>query len=357
MVTSATVESIFMRSLRKEKTNRTPVWLMRQAGRYMKEYRAIRERMSFLELCKDSDLASEITVFAVEELGVDAGIIFADILLPLEPMGLGLRFVKGDGPVIDNPIGEVSDIERLPSFSPSEDLAFVLKAIAKTTASLRSTPLLGFAGAPFTLASYAIEGGSSRNYERTKKLMYCEPDAWERLMVYLRDMTATYLEAQIDAGASAVQVFDSWVGCLSPFDYQRFVLPHMQALIERVKRKAPVIYFGTSTSGLLELFAKTGADCLGVDWRIELGDALRLIGEGTAVQGNLDPLVLFATESEIERQAKHILDQAAGRNGHIFNLGHGVLPGTPVDHVKHLVEYVHGYEPEHKQDCERDSAS
>ncbi len=334
-----------LQTLAHQSTSRTPVWLMRQAGRYMPQYRDIRSKVSFLDLCKDSDLACEVTVFAVNELGVDAGIIFADILLPLEPMGVGLAFVKGDGPVIERPLRSVEDIDRLPDFDVSGELHYVLTAIEKVVKEFAGkTPLIGFAGAPFTLASYAIEGGASRNYERTKRLMYCEPHAWARLMEYLCDFTTRYLNCQIKAGADVVQIFDSWVGCLSPADYETYILPHMQKLISGVKG-APLIYFGTSTGGLLELFSRVGATAIGVDWRVDLYKAWQKIGFETVIQGNLDPVVLLSTKEEIQKQARNILNRAGGRRGHIFNLGHGILPDTPVENVKYLVEVVHQFVP------------
>ncbi|MBX9668005.1 MAG: uroporphyrinogen decarboxylase [Candidatus Obscuribacterales bacterium] len=341
MVSTSQLDSVFIKSLKRELVNYTPVWLMRQAGRYQKEYRDIRSRVGFLELCKSPELACEVTVMAVEQLGVDAGIIFADILLPLEPMGLGLRFEKGGGPVLDNPIQAVKDVEALQEVVPERDLDYVLQAIALTARALDGkTPLIGFAGAPFTLASYAIEGGGSRNYERTKRLMYNEKEAWDALMRRLSSLTGAYLIAQIKAGASAVQIFDSWVGCLSPSDYSTYVLPHMKELIAAVKGRAPIIYFGTMTSGLLPLMSQTDAEVIGVDWRIDLDEGWRLIGE-KGIQGNLDPIVLQSDRDEIKRQTKIILDKAAGRAGHVFNLGHGVLPETPPDNVKYLVEIVH----------------
>ncbi|MDZ4832918.1 MAG: uroporphyrinogen decarboxylase [Candidatus Melainabacteria bacterium] len=342
MVSTQIKNTEFIKCLKKQPTSYTPVWLMRQAGRYQSEYREIRSKVGFLELCKTPELASEVTVRAVEQLGVDAAIIFADILLPLESMGLGLRFAQGDGPVLDNPIVNVADVEALPDFDPKDDLAYVMLAIEKTCKELDGkVPLIGFAGAPFTLASYAIEGGGSRNYEKTKSLMYREPAAWDLLMRKLVKMTIKYLQAQVDAGASAIQIFDSWVGALSPRDYAHYVLPHMQDLISGLKGRAPIIYFGTMTNGLLSLMAKTDADVLGVDWRIDLDYAWDLIGHDKGIQGNLDPLVLFAGKEEIEKQTRVILDQAAGRPGHVFNLGHGVLPATPVENVKYLVELVH----------------
>ncbi len=342
MVSTQIKNSEFIKCLNKESTSYTPVWIMRQAGRYQSEYREIRAKVGFLELCKTPELAAEVTVRAVEQLGVDAAIIFADILLPLEPMGLGLRFAKGDGPVLDNPIANVADVEALPDFDPRDELSYVVKAIETTCRELDGkVPLIGFAGAPFTLASYAIEGGGSRNYEKTKSLMYREPAAWDLLMRKLVNMTVKYLRAQIDAGASVVQIFDSWVGSLSPRDYQSYVLPHMQNLTSALKGSVPIIYFGTMTNGLLSHMAKTDANVIGVDWRIDLDYAWDLIGHDKGIQGNLDPLVLYADKAEIEKQTRIILQQAAGRAGHVFNLGHGVLPSTPVENVKYLVELVH----------------
>lgn len=342
MVSTSVKDSQFIRCLKKQPTDYTPVWLMRQAGRYQSEYREIRKRVGFLELCKTPALAAEVTVMAVNQLGVDAGIIFADILLPLESLGLGLRFAEGDGPVLDKPIKTARDVDALPDFAPEEELGYVLDAIRLVCKEFDGdVPLIGFAGAPFTLASYAIEGGGSRNYERTKTLMYKEPEVWDKLMRKLCDITSAYLKAQIKAGASAVQIFDSWVGSLSPYDYERFVLPHMQELILTLKGQAPVIYFGTMTNGLLKLMARTEADVIGVDWRIDLDYAWELIGHDKGTQGNLDPLVLFAGKKEIEKQVKLILDKAAGRPGHVFNLGHGILPSTPVENAKYLVEIVH----------------
>jgi uroporphyrinogen decarboxylase len=333
-------QSPFMKACRREATPYTPIWLMRQAGRYMKEYREIRDRHSFLDLCKDSDLATEVTVYAVERLGVDAAIIFSDILLILEPMGLSLEYAKGDGPVIHNPVHSAADIDRL-VIARSGTLGFVYEAIGKTRRALPAgIPLIGFSGAPFTLASYMIEGGGSRNYIRTKSLMYQDPDVWNRLMKKIVGSLAGYLNAQIAAGAQAVQLFDSWVGCLSPHDYKTYVQSHVRDLIQRITPGTPVIHFGTQTGPLLELMRDAGGQVIGLDWRVELDAAWNRLGD-VAVQGNLDPTVLFAEPGEIRKQAKRILDQAAGKPGHIFNLGHGVLPNTPVGHVKALVDAVH----------------
>jgi uroporphyrinogen decarboxylase len=314
---------------------------MRQAGRYMKEYRALRRRHSFLDLCKDADLACELTVYAVEHLGVDAAIIFSDILVPLEPMGLKLEYSKDDGPTIHNPVRGPADVEQLQTITDLGALNFVMKAIRKARQALTAhIPLIGFAGAPFTLASYMIEGQGSRRYTHTKSFMHNHPEAWHAMMRKISDSLICYLNGQIAAGAQAVQLFDSWVGCLSPDDYRQFVLPHSRHVIRRLTPGVSVIHFGTQTGALLELMRDAGGDVIGLDWRVELDQAWRRLGD-VAVMGNLSPAVLLAEPREIRRQAKRILDQAAGRPGHIFNLGHGILPNTPVGHVKALVDVVH----------------
>ena len=329
----------FLAACRREPVPFTPIWLMRQAGRYMPEYRAVRERLGFLELCKSPDAAAEVTVTAVERLGVDAAIIFADILLVLEPMGVGLEFTRGDGPAIARPVRTAADVDRLREVDVAE-LGFVFEAVRRARAALR-VPLIGFAGAPFTLASYLIEGGGSRTYARTKALMFGDPGAWRALMDRLVRTVAAYLNAQIAAGAQAVQLFDSWVGCLAPADYRTHVLPHVRALIAALTPGTPVIHFGTDTAGLLEAMRAAGGDVIGVDWRIDLDAAWARVGHDVAVQGNLDPLALLAPVPEIRARAAAILGQAAGRPGHVFNLGHGIVPQTPVDHVRALVDAVH----------------
>jgi uroporphyrinogen decarboxylase len=334
--------SVFLRACRREKTPCTPIWLMRQAGRYMPEYRALRERVPFLTLCKTPDLAAQVTVEAVERLGVDAAILFADILLILEPMGVGLEFSKGDGPVIHRPVRSGADVDRLVESPPSETVPFVFEAVRKARARLAThIPLIGFSGAPFTVASYLIEGGSSRNYIETKRLMYQDPGAWRALMELLVRTITAYVNGQIAAGAQAVQFFDSWIGCLSPADYRTFILPHMRSLFAGITPGVPVIHFGTDTSGLLELMTEAGGDVIGVDWRIDLDVAWRRIGYNRAVQGNLDPVTLFASRDELRTQVTRVLKEADGRPGHIFNLGHGILPQTPVDNVVALVDMVH----------------
>ncbi len=333
--------SLFIRTCRREPAERTPIWLMRQAGRYLPAYRRVRERLSFLDLCRNSEAAAEVTVGTVRQLEVDAAIVFADILLPLIPMGLGLRFEKGDGPLIERPIRSVGDVDCLPAVDVGESLSFVAKTIALARTDLgEACPIVGFAGAPFTIAAYAIEGGTSRNFVLAKCMMYREPAAWHRLMTYVAKFTAEYLNMQIDAGAAAVQLFDSWVGCLSESDYRRFALPYVRQVVSAVRSGVPVIYFGTMTGGLLDAMRETGASVIGLDWRVDLGEAWERLGSGVAVQGNLDPVKLFADAADIRTAAREILDRAAARPGHIFNLGHGVLPGTPVDGVRTLIEAV-----------------
>jgi len=329
----------FLAACRREPVPFTPIWLMRQAGRYMPEYRAVREKLGFLELCKSPDAAAEVTVTAVERLGVDAAIIFADILLVLEPMGVGLEFTRGDGPAIARPVRTAAEVDRLREVDVAE-LAFVFEAVRRARAALR-VPLIGFAGAPFTLASYLIEGGGSRTYARTKALVFGDPGAWRALMERLVRTVAAYLNAQIAAGAQAVQLFDSWVGCLAPADYRAHVLPHVRALIAALTPGIPVIHFGTDTAGLLEAMRAAGGDVIGIDWRVDLDAAWTRVGHDVAVQGNLDPLALLAPIPEIRARAAAILGQAAGRPGHVFNLGHGIVPQTPVDHVRALVDAVH----------------
>ena len=332
----------FLAACRREKSSYTPVWLMRQAGRYMEEYRKLRAEHDFLELCKNSELAAEITMTPVERLGVDAAIIFADILLALEPMGIGLEYAKNGGPVIHHPVRSGKDVDALKEFSPKKELSFVYETVKKISNALNSkVPLIGFAGAPFTLASYLIEGGGSRNYIHTKKLFYNAPEAWKRLMERLANVVTEYLNCQISAGADAVQLFDSWAGCLTPTDYEQFVLPYNKAVIGGIKPGTPVINFSTGTAGLLKQIRAAGGDVIGLDWRVNLDEAWEAIGYDIAIQGNLNPVALFASPKEIKARAADILRRAEGRPGHIFNLGHGVLPETPVDHVIALVDSVH----------------
>ena len=332
----------FMKACRREATPVTPIWLMRQAGRYMREYREVRETTSFLELCKNPRLCSEVMCTAVNRLGVDAAIIFSDLLPILEPMGLDLEFAKGDGPVIHNPVRAVADIDRVLELETMDELSFVLDTVRHTRADLPAhIPLIGFAGAPFTLASYTIEGGSSRNYLHTKTLMYRDEGAWRTLMERFARSVTRYLNAQIAAGAQCVQIFDSWVGCLGPDDYRRYVLPHMKQIIDGITPGVPIINFATGNPMLLPLLAEGGGAVIGIDWRVRLDEAWKTVGYDRAVQGNLDPTVLLATRDEIRQRANQLLDQAAQRPGHIFNLGHGILPQTPVDSVIALVDAVH----------------
>ncbi len=334
----------FLKACRREPVDCTPVWFMRQAGRYMKEYQAVRAKYSILEVCKTPELAAQVTLQPIDRFPLDAAIIFADILLPLEPLGIKLEFAEGEGPVIHNPVRDRAAVDRLKAVE-GEELRFVEEAIRQARAALADrVPLIGFAGAPFTLASYMIEGGGSRNYIKTKQLMYGEPETWHRLMDKLARVVTSYLRRQIRAGAQAVQLFDSWVGCLSPTDYTEYVLPHVQRIFEGLKaERVPLIHFGTGTAALLTLMRKAGGDVIGVDWRVHLDEAWEGIGYDVAVQGNLDPVVLFAPLKEIERRVEDILRRVGGRPGHIFNLGHGILPQTPVDHVAATAEYVHKF--------------
>ncbi len=332
----------FMKACRREPSDRVPIWLMRQAGRYMAEYRAVREKTTFLELCRNPALCAEVMLTAVARLNVDAAIIFSDLLPMLQPMGIDLEFAHGEGPVIHNPVREATDVDRVRELEDVAELDFVMETVRLTRADLPAEiPVLGFAGAPFTLASYVIEGGSSRHYRHTKELMYRDPGAWHALMAKLARSVIRYLNGQVAAGAQAVQLFDSWVGCLGPDDYRRFVLPYTRAVVAGIVPGVPVINFATGNPALLPLQAAAGGAVIGVDWRIRLDDAWRTIGYDRAIQGNLDPLVLLAEPVEIRRQANALLDQAAGRPGHIFNLGHGVLPQTPVENVIALVDAVH----------------
>jgi len=317
---------------------------MRQAGRYMKEYRALRRRFSFLEMCKNSELAAKVTLLPVEQLQVDAAIIFADILLPLEPMGIELEFAKREGPIIHHPIREMNQIDSLRIIEPDKDLPFLMEAIRIVRRELENKiPLIGFSGGPFTLASYIIEGGHSKNYILTKGLMYQDRVAWDCLMGKISEVLIRYLNAQIHAGAQALQLFDSWVGYLGPSDYEEYVLPYSKKVIDGVDKKVPLIHFATSSSTLLERMKRAGGDVIGVDWRVDLKEAWTRLGYDVAIQGNLDPVVLLGPVDLMEREVKRILNEAEGRPGHIFNLGHGILPNTPIDHVAALVNMVHEY--------------
>lgn len=332
----------FLKACRREPTDCVPVWFMRQAGRYMEEYRKVRAGHSILEVCKTPELAAQVTLQPIDRFPLDAAIIFADILLPLEPMGIRLEFVADEGPVIHNPVRDRAGVEAL-KVVDAEPLRFVCDAIRLARKYLAGrVPLIGFAGAPFTLASYLIEGGSSRNYIETKRLMYHHSEVWHRLMDKLARVITGYLKAQIEAGAQAVQLFDSWVGCLSPDDYREYVQPHVAVIFEGLRNEnVPLIHFGTGTATLLELMKQAGGTVIGVDWRVPLDEARRRLGPDVALQGNLDPVVLFAPVHEIERRVSAILGQAGPGPGFIFNLGHGILPNTPVENVQAAVDLVH----------------
>lgn len=334
-------DALFLRACRREPVERTPVWLMRQAGRYMAEYRAVREKVSFLELVYDPALCAEVMITAVDKLGVDAAIIFSDILPILEPLGFDLTFAAGDGPVIHNPIRHGDDLSRIRELESMEPLSYVAETVRLTRQGLGGRmPVIGFSGAPFTLASYAIEGGGSKNYIHTKQWLFGDLGSWHELMAKLARAVTVYLNGQIAAGAQAVQLFDSWVGALNEHDFRTAVLPHLQAIVAGLQPGVPVIYFAHGNPELLQAAAETGASVLGIDWRVSLGEAWRRVGENHAVQGNLDPTVLFAPVSVIRDRVSNVLLEAGNRPGHIFNLGHGILPHTPVDHVVALVETV-----------------
>jgi len=338
-------QALLMRACRREPVERTPVWLMRQAGRYLPEYRRVREQVDFMGLVKNPRLAAEVMIATVERLEVDAAIIFSDLLPILEPMGMNLEFTAGEGPVIHNPLREPADVQRLRELDDLDPLGYVMDVVRATRAGLDdSLPVIGFAGAPFTLAGYCIEGGTSKAWLHTKSLMYRHESAWHDLMDRIARAVSRYLVAQLEAGAQLVQLFDSWVGCLSPHDYRRYVLPHSRTALHEAAQRAPVIHFATGNPSLLPLLAEAGGSVIGIDWRIDLGDAWRLVGHDRAVQGNLDPVVLLSDRETVRRQTQHVLAQAAGRPGHIFNLGHGILPQTPVDNVLELIATVKGAE-------------
>ncbi|NJM05400.1 uroporphyrinogen decarboxylase [Candidatus Gracilibacteria bacterium] len=340
----------YLKACRREAVDRTPIWLMRQAGRYMSAYRAVRERYGFLQMVKTPEVAAEITLQPIEAFDLDAAIIFADILPPLEGIGLQLSFEKGEGPIIHNPIRSAADVAALHECDPRESVSYTLDAVRLVKRALADRiPLIGFSGAPFTLAAYAIEGGGSKEYRRSKQLMFAQPAAWHSLMAQLSTLVRDYLLAQIEAGVDAVQLFDSWAGALAPDDYAEYVLPYVQRIIAEVRASqpgVPIVYFGTDMAGLHPLLAQSGADVLGVDWRSRIDEAWAQFGPGVAVQGNLDPMALFAPWPELERRARTVLDRIGGRPGHIFNLGHGILTETPEDNVRRLVEFVHTYQPD-----------
>jgi uroporphyrinogen decarboxylase len=352
----AAPNSLFVRACKAEPTERAPIWLMRQAGRYMAEYRAVRKQYSLIEICKTPKVAAQVTIEAAEILGVDAAIIFADLLLPLEVMGLPFHFAAGEGPKIEKPVRSIDDITRLRTDRASE-LGYVSEAVKLVCKHFGNRlPVIGFCGAPFTLASYMIEGGGSRNYIHTKKMMYSAPAAWNELMAKLVAVTAAYSAEQVRAGADVIQIFDSWVGCLSVEDYRRYVLPHVTALVKRLQKSGvPIIYFGTDSSTLLGSMKETGAEVIGLDWRIPLDAGWQNLGYKGAVQGNLDPVVLFADWKEIRSRAEDILRRAAGRPGHIFNLGHGILPETPVENVKALCAFIRDHSSDFKMPAHDES--
>lgn len=334
-------ESRFVKACKRQPVDRTPVWFMRQAGRYMAEYRAVRKQYSLIEICKKPEVAADVTITAADALGVDAAIIFADLLLPLEVMGLPFHFSAGEGPVIEKPLREKADVARLRA-DRAGDLGYVSEAVTIVAKHFGSRlPIIGFCGAPFTLASYMIEGGGSRNYLHAKKMMYSSPAVWDELLRKLVAVTGEYAAEQVRAGADAIQIFDSWVGCLSVEDYRRYVLPRTTELVRNLQKTGvPIIYFGTDSATLLPSMSETGAEVIGLDWRIPLDDGWKAVGAKHAVQGNLDPVLLFAEWKELKPRAEDILRRAAARPGHIFNLGHGILPETPVDNVKSLARFV-----------------
>ena len=335
----------FLLACKRQRVDRVPVWLMRQAGRYLPEYRELRKIHTIVELCHSPELAAQVTLQPIERFDLDAAIIFADILLPLEGLGVGFRFEAGEGPVIENPLRAPADVEALKSFDPAVELRYVMDAVRTAREALDGrVPLIGFAGAPFTLASYMIEGGSSRRYQLMKAFIYEHASAWDRLMHVVREVTRDYLAAQIEAGAEAVQLFDSWVGNLSPEDYRTYVLPHTRWILEGLAEYGvPRIHFGTDTGGLLDAMKEAGGEVIGVDWRTPIERARRVIGPDFAVQGNLDPVLLLAPKELLIERVKSVLENADPWNGFIFNLGHGVLPQTPISAVEELIETVHAY--------------
>ncbi|MCL6516943.1 uroporphyrinogen decarboxylase [Alicyclobacillus sp.] len=336
----------FLLACRKQPVPHVPVWYMRQAGRYQPEYRKLRERHTLLEICRNPELCREVTCLPVEQLGVDAAILFSDIMVPLGPMGVDFDIVESVGPVTHNPVRSAADVARLRVFHPEEELPYVAESVRLITRDLH-VPLIGFSGAPFTLASYIIEGRPSRDYLRTKRLMWSEPDVWRSLMEKLAEVIVRYLRMQIAAGAAAVQVFDSWVGSLAPEDYRVHVLPAMRRIFSGIAdTEVPAIYFGVGTGELLPLFAETGASVIGIDWRVSIAAARRRTQGRVAIQGNLDPALLLAPWPEIQRRARQIIDEGLEAPGFIFNLGHGVVhhqPPVEVDTLRRLTDFVHEY--------------
>ncbi|MFA5073443.1 MAG: uroporphyrinogen decarboxylase [Nitrospirota bacterium] len=332
----------FIKACRKEPVDCTPVWMMRQAGRYLPEYREIRAKHSFLEMCKTPELAAEITIQPVRRFEIDAAIIFADILLPFDPMGIKLEFAEGEGPIIRNPVRTMTDVRNLKQINPAAQLDYVMKAIRLALEKLNGfVPLIGFSGAPFTLACYLIEGGSSRSYQQAKTMMFKEPQTWHALMEQLTAIIVGYLNAQIDAGVQVVQLFDSWVGALGREDYKEFVLPHQKNLIAGIEKTVPLIHFANNANHLLDMVTEAGGDVIGIDWRCNLGSAWKEIGYDKGIQGNLDPASLFGTREFIRKRVKEILEHTGNRNGHIMNLGHGILPQTPIENAEEFINTTH----------------
>ena len=332
----------YLKACRQGSVDCTPVWIMRQAGRYLEEYRAVRARHSFIEVCKTPELAVEITMQPIRRFELDAAIIFADILLPLEKMGIDFEFTKNDGPQINNPVRSHAEVAKMRAINPMEEMSYLMDAIRMVKRELNGlVPLIGFSGAPFTLASYITEGSGSRNYVFTKTMMYSEPDTWHLLMEKLTDMVIVYLNDQIKAGVQAVQVFDSWVGCLSPTDYREFVLPYQKRLFASLDKSVPHIHFAFGASHLLTMVQEAGADVIGLDWRMDIDAAWQALHHEPGVQGNLDPVALYGSRDYIKRRVQDIIARADNRNGHIFNLGHGILPTAPTDNVKYMIDLVH----------------
>jgi uroporphyrinogen decarboxylase len=343
------VNDRFLRACRREPVDAVPVWFMRQAGRYMSSYRELRTRYSLLDICREPELAVAVTLQPVDAIEVDAAILFSDLLVPFTPLGLAFDFVKGEGPSIQNPIRTAADVERLQTFEPRESLSHVLKTISMLRQELHGrVPLIGFGGAPFTLAAYAIEGGPTTSYVHTKQFMYAQPQAWHRLCAILADVIADYMTAQIEAGAQAIQIFDSWAGALGRDDYREFAQPHSRVIFDRLRDTGvPIIHFGVGATAILEDLAAAGGDVIGVDWRQPLDEAWPRVGD-RAIQGNLDPTRLLGPLDGLFAAADDVLRRAGGRPGHIFNLGHGVLPQTPLEHVQELARYVHDKTQNHE---------
>ena len=341
-------DHLFLRACRREPTPRVPIWMMRQAGRYMADYMAVRAKVSFLELCRTPELACQVTMQPIDRFGFDAAILFSDILVVLPPMGLEVQFGDG-GPHLPSPIRTAADVERLAVPDPADSLSYVMEAVRQIRRALAGrVPLIGFAGAPFTLATYAVEGGGSKNYERTKSMMFADPEAFHRVLDRLARTVAAYLEAQVEAGAEAVQLFDSWAGILAPGDFREFALRYVRQIVDLLRGSrtwattggVPIIYFVNGCAPYLDDVARSGADVLGVDWRVDLGDVRRRLGDRMAVQGNLDPTALFAPEDRLRRRVAEVLGSAGAAPGHIFNLGHGILPPTDPDRVQLVVDTV-----------------